>query len=54
MRKKFLSCGYQQEEPDELRGSCPVLWEGGGAIPLPDPIMGKLERNNQVTEEKRN
>jgi hypothetical protein len=33
-----LPCDYQQEEPDELRGSRPVLWEGGGAIPLPDSI----------------
>jgi hypothetical protein len=36
---KFLLCDHQQEEPDELRGSRPVPWEGGGAIPLPDPIV---------------
>jgi hypothetical protein len=38
---KFLLCDHQQEEPDELRGSRPVPWEGGGAIPLPDPISGQ-------------
>jgi hypothetical protein len=39
MKKKFLNCD-QQEEPDEGRLSRPVLWEGRGAIPPPDPIMG--------------
>jgi hypothetical protein len=40
MKKKFLNCD-QQEEPDEGRLSRPVLWEGRGAIPSPDPISGK-------------
>jgi len=45
---KFLLCDHQQEEPDELRGSRPVPWEGGGAIPLPDPITCKRSgRHNQ-------
>jgi hypothetical protein len=42
---KFLLCDHQQEEPDELRGSRPVPWEGGGAIPLPDPIMRYLQND---------
>ena len=43
---KFLLCDHQQEEPDELRGSRPVPWEGGGAIPLPDPIGGNRPAQN--------
>jgi hypothetical protein len=42
-----LPCDHQQEEPDELRGSCPVLWESGGAIPLPDPIGGNFKMTKQ-------
>ena len=42
MRKKFLLCGHQQEEPYEGRLSRTVLWEGGGEIPLPDPINRQL------------
>lgn len=38
MRKKFLLCDHQQVEPYEGRLSRTVPWEGGGAIPLPDPI----------------
>ena len=27
IRKNFLFCNHQQEEPDELKGSGPVPWE---------------------------
>jgi hypothetical protein len=27
IRKNFLFCDHQQEEPDELRGSRPVPWD---------------------------
>ena len=43
MRKKFLLCGHQQEEPYEGRLSRTVLWEGGGEIPLPDPIISHFK-----------
>jgi hypothetical protein len=46
---KFLLCDHQQEEPDELRGSRPVPWEGGGAIPLPDPITSNPFRPLSLT-----
>ena len=39
---------FKELEPDELRGSRPVPWEGGGAIPLPDPIMHKARRENST------
>lgn len=45
MRKKFLLCDHQQEEPDELRGSRPVPWEAPGEIPGADPIKGKPNNN---------
>ncbi|PSL02345.1 hypothetical protein CLV48_110128, partial [Cecembia rubra] len=35
--------GYWYEEPCEVRVSRTVLWEGEGAIPLPDPIEIKID-----------
>jgi len=40
---KFPISGHQQEEPDEGRLSRPVLWEGRGEIPPPDPIMAHFK-----------
>lgn len=37
------SSDREHEEPDESRGSRPVLWEGRGEIPLPDPITALTE-----------
>jgi hypothetical protein len=38
-----------------LRGSRPVLWEGRGEIPLPDPITANAKRQyiTTMTEQKR-
>ena len=40
--KKIIACVTELEEPYEGRLSRTVLWEGGGEIPLSDPIVGNL------------
>lgn len=42
------SSEYEHEEPDESRGSRPVLWEGRGEITLPDPIGCKPKERPQT------
>ena len=39
MTFRLSGVAIEHEEPCEVRVSSTVLWEGGGEIPLPDPIV---------------